>query len=474
EPEPEPAAPAEEDMAGGGDLPGWLFLEDDAAAQPPVARDEPEIAPDVPEWARDDWPAAATEPEPEALLPDWAREAEPDAATPDDELPDWVRDMRPPEASPVTPESLAGVTPEDELPEWVRALKPTGVQAAPGEPVALIGPEVLRDIESGLHTDGRPSILPGVRVAKPGEPSLPSADLAANFATTPPEQDPESKPPRKKGGLGGLVQRLMGGVLVLAIALPLVFGTGSAWVGATPRLPTQGFAEAVNTVAPGDTILLIVDYGPEAQEEMDPVLQSALYAVTTRQGGQIMALGMTPEAPTIIRQAIQRVAPADYVYGEHYAIAYLPGEEAGLVRAIADLPATVPQDAVNREALDRLPVAQSVSKITDARLVLLVGSDQARLERWIVQLAARTGGQPPLVVASSTAASPMLRAYWDTHQVAGILEGIPGAAEYESTVLQHPGTATNRVDALLYGHLAVIAFILLGNLAFVLRRLVGP
>jgi len=219
-------------------------------------------------------------------------------------------------------------------------------------------------------------------------------------------------------------------------------------------------------------VLVLVDYGPGSQDEMDPVAEAALYDITTRQV-RVVALGLTPEGPAIARQVIQRVAPSGYEYGQHYVVGYLAGEEAGLVRATTDLVTTVPQDSIQRESLSSFAAMQDVTKVDDFQLVLLVGDDYARLERWIAQLWTRTGGQPPIVVASSTVAGPLLRAYWDTQQVSGILEGIPGAAEYESAVLHHPAQASHRVDPLLYGHLAVIGFVLLGNLVFVITRLAG-
>jgi hypothetical protein len=261
-------------------------------------------------------------------------------------------------------------------------------------------------------------------------------------------------------------------VLILVIALPLLLGTGSAWVGATPRPATQGFAETVSQVTPNDAVLMLVDYEPGAQDEMDPVAEAALYGIMARQA-RVVALGLTPEGPAIAQQAIQRVAPDGYEYGQHYVVGYLAGEEAGLVRATADLIATVPKDSIQGESLSSFAATQDVTKVSDFRLVLVVGNDYMRLERWIAQLWAQTRGQPSMVVASSTVAGPLLRAYWDTRQVSGILEGLAGAAEYESTVLRHPARASHRIDPLLYGHLAVIGFVLLGNLAFTVRRLAG-
>ncbi len=495
-PAPAPEAPvAEEEFA----VPDWLTS---LRVAPPSA--PAPAAPPVPPAPAPEAPVAIEEPAAPAALPDWLFLEEeglgeeellppiaptaiiPEAA-PAEELPDWVREMRPPEAPafppPVTapPEVPMGATPEEELPGWVRALKPAELMGAPAEGAAprpareRAGPAVLRDITGGLHEDAVPIVLPGGRTARKEAPPLPSADLAASFdavVKTPPEVT-EPAPPKRRRGLGGLVRRLMSGVLILVIAAPLLLSNGSAWVSARPRPTTQGFAETVNAVAAGDAVWVLVDYGPDSQDEMNPVAEAALYDLTARQA-RLVILGLTPEGSAIAQQVIQRVASAGYEYGQHYVIGYLAGEEAGLVRAAADLATTVPQDAVRQESLGSLAVTQGLQKAGDFRLVLVIGNDAARLERWIAQLWARTGGQPPIVVASSTAAGPLLRAYGDTRQVAGILEGLPGAAEYETAVLRRPARAARLLDPLLYAHLAVIGFVLLGNLAFAVTRLTEP
>jgi hypothetical protein len=519
-----PVAPAE---VG---LPAWLFLEEEGApgeAAPPApdwlrelrpGEEErepsayiplleaaiPDVQPEagVPSWVTPARPPEAVPPSEisaEEEMPDWVRALRPSEAapvptpsarppaaaappetTPEEELPTWVREMRPPGLAP-TP--AAGEAPpeaaaEEELPDWVRALKPAELRAAEApsaERDAATRPPVLRDIQGGLDESSSLAALSGMRIARPEAPPLPSADLAANFAavaTTPPTK--EEAPPAKRRGrfLGGLFQRLLNGVLIIVIAVPLILGTGSAWVSDQRRPTLQGFAGAVKQVAPNDAVLVLVDYEPGGQEEMDPVAEAALYGVITRQA-RLVALGLTPEGPAIVQQAIQRVAPAGYDYGQHYVVGYLAGEETGLVRATAGLTTTVLQDFVRHEPLDTFAAAQGMTRLSDFRLVLVVGNDTARLERWISQLWSRTQGQPPVIVASSTAAGPLLRAYYDTRQVAGILEGVAGAAEYESVGLSHPARASHRVDPLLYGHLAVIGFVLLGNLAFVIGRLTG-
>jgi hypothetical protein len=268
-----------------------------------------------------------------------------------------------------------------------------------------------------------------------------------------------------------LFHRLLSGVLILVIAVPLILGTGSAWAN-TQRPASKSFADAVKQVSPNDAVLVLVDYEPGGQEEMDPVAEAALYGLIARQA-RLVVLGLTPEGPAIAQQVIQRVAPAGYDYGQHYVVGYLAGEETGLVRVTTGLTTTVSQDFVRHEPLGTFAAAQDMTRVSDFRLVLIVGNDTARLERWITQLWSRTQGQPQVIVASSTVAGPLLRAYYDTRQVVGILEGVAGAAEYESVGLGHPARASHRVDPLLYGHLAVIGFVLLGNLAFVIGRLAG-
>jgi hypothetical protein len=59
--------------------------------------------------------------------------------------------------------------------------------------------------------------------------------------------------------------------------------------------------------------------------------------------------------------------------------------------------------------------------------------------------------------------------YVDSGQVAAILGGLRGAAEYE-VISGLPGPSVAKMDAQSLGHVLVIGFIVVGNIAFFLDK----
>jgi hypothetical protein len=59
--------------------------------------------------------------------------------------------------------------------------------------------------------------------------------------------------------------------------------------------------------------------------------------------------------------------------------------------------------------------------------------------------------------------------YVKNEQLKGILAGMPGAAEYEA-LIGIRGIATNGMAAQSYGHIVIVLFIILGNLAYFITQ----
>ena len=78
-----------------------------------------------------------------------------------------------------------------------------------------------------------------------------------------------------------------------------------------------------------------------------------------------------------------------------------------------------------------------------------------------------------ILVAGCTAVSaPEYYPYYQSGQLVGLLGGLAGAAEYEKLV-DVTGTATRGMDAQSLGHLAIILFIIIGNVLYFRSRRAG-
>ena len=88
-------------------------------------------------------------------------------------------------------------------------------------------------------------------------------------------------------------------------------------------------------------------------------------------------------------------------------------------------------------------------------------------KEWIQQVQGRFSID--LVAGCTAVSAPEYYPYIQANQLQGLLGGLAGAAEYEA-LIELPGTATLGMDSQSLGHLAVIAFILVGNVLHLLSR----
>jgi hypothetical protein len=60
---------------------------------------------------------------------------------------------------------------------------------------------------------------------------------------------------------------------------------------------------------------------------------------------------------------------------------------------------------------------------------------------------------------------PEVMPFYTSGQIDGLTQGLRGAAEYELLV-NKPGSAVAKMDAQSLGHLAIILFVIIGNIAY--------
>ena len=81
-----------------------------------------------------------------------------------------------------------------------------------------------------------------------------------------------------------------------------------------------------------------------------------------------------------------------------------------------------------------------------------------------VQIAADRYGVA-LGAGNTAVQAPQMYTYLHAKQLQGLLGGMSGAAEFEGLV-EHPGKGTKFMLSQSFAHMVVIAFVLIGNVAF--------
>ena len=133
-----------------------------------------------------------------------------------------------------------------------------------------------------------------------------------------------------------------------------------------------------------------------------------------------------------------------------------------------DIHAIFPTD-MKGTPVNEIPIMDNVKRIQDVYLVVCVGYEPAI--EWISFIHGQYG--TPVVFSCMSIVVPVDAIYYESHQLAGILGGTRGAAEYERLVRlryplpdDKPGEGMTLMTPQSFVHMLIIAFIVIGNIGY--------
>lgn len=268
-------------------------------------------------------------------------------------------------------------------------------------------------------------------------------------------------------------------LLGLALGLPALLlagpqGLPGRWSGVEDAFLTlQG-------VAPNTHVIVYFAYDAATAGEMDLVMQPVMRHLLRRRA-QLTVVSPLPGGPATaerlllqVRQAARSgnlTAAADL--GQPITYAYLPGGSATL-----PLLARAPAQALTAyRLLEDAPGSVPTSLDGAPGLVVIAAARAEDAQHWLEQVQPLAPTQ--VIAVTAAGADPPLRPYWDSRQLRGLVSGFDGAVAYQR--LLDPFAAPEANPTLLrhvmlqnWGHLALLAALLLGNLAALLSRDPAP
>jgi hypothetical protein len=269
-------------------------------------------------------------------------------------------------------------------------------------------------------------------------------------------------------GLGERLQHLDRRVIFLIILLVILIPYVKP-IGLPIRVSKEAasFFTAIEQVPAGSKVFLSADYDPGALPELYPMTLTALEQCF-RRDLKVVGFCLWPGGPPLLNRAMAEVAPR---HGKQYGVDYVnlgfkDGQEAVMVMVGSSIREAFPAD-FNGTPIASLPIMEGVENFSSVQILINISAGYPGTKEWVQQVGSRfrnaQGQIIPIVSGCTAVSAPEYYAYVNAGQLQGLLGGLAGAAEYEKQV-EIMGTATRGMDTQSLAHVAIIAFILLGNL----------
>jgi hypothetical protein len=260
-----------------------------------------------------------------------------------------------------------------------------------------------------------------------------------------------------------LDRRLIFAIIFLAVAIPLLFPLG---LSGEVSPDTRSVYELLEGLSPGDAIVVSFDCEASSWPEIGPVAE-ALARHAFANDMRIIGTSFLSEGTLLGYELLSRLAArADKEYGSQWVyLGFRPQYVAAILGMGESIQSEFPRDFFDT-SVEELPLLANVRSYADVTLVISI-ADDSMPQYWIEYAGARYGAQ--IVAGLSAVMVTTFTPYRDSGQLAGLIGGLKGAAEYEQ-LLDYRGAGRRGMDAQSMAHVAIIALVLIGNAGFFMGR----
>jgi hypothetical protein len=273
--------------------------------------------------------------------------------------------------------------------------------------------------------------------------------------------------------LGSVDRRIVFLLTGVAVLIPLLVHYTTT-IPASPIV--QRLFDKVEELPAGSKILFSFDYGPSTAPENQPMATSFTRHCFEK-GHRIYMISLWATGPRQAMELIDDIITKEFPnkkQGEDWIhLGFKAGGQGLINTLLSDFTAMYTTD-VNGRAVDEIPMMNGIKSLKDFDLIYCVGSGQPGNKEWI-QFAGDPG-RIPVGGGTTAVMAPQLYPYYPK-QTVGLLGGLQGAAEYEAALIaKYPKyKSLSRVASTTMGpqvsaHLVIVAFIVLGNITYLIER----
>lgn len=253
-------------------------------------------------------------------------------------------------------------------------------------------------------------------------------------------------------------RRVIYTVLLIVLLAPMIKPIG---IPLTINRTTHQVYDLIESLDPGiDIVMLGMDYSVAGAADVHPQAVAVAKHLANR-GIKMVMVAFVPDGP-MLAERILGILGDRVSYGDNIVnLGYLAGGESAVKKFIDDPATTFARDH-RGNALSSLPIMNNIQTIHDFTLIIDFQTGSPGYQDFLRQL---PPGGPLYAVGIVTVSVPNVMPYLNSGQFAGLLPGLRGGAEYE-VLIGEPGEGAARMDAQSLGHLVIVTFIIVGNVAY--------
>jgi hypothetical protein len=254
--------------------------------------------------------------------------------------------------------------------------------------------------------------------------------------------------------------------LCIGLSVLIPFLTGLKLLRGTPTPATVDVYKFIEKLPPRSVVMISYDYGPAGMPEMHPMAK-AITRQAFKRNLRVVAVTIHPQGPLMADDVFSKVAPEfNARYGVDYVnLGYKPGGSAVIMGMGSMIHSVYPQD-LRGTPLSALPVMKGIRNFDQVAILVDLATGNAP-GAWIAFAHQRFYVKMAIGITAVMATD--FYPYYQTGQLVGILNGMRGAADYE-TLIGHDDTGTLGMSSQSVAHLVIILFVLLGNIGYFASR----
>jgi hypothetical protein len=252
--------------------------------------------------------------------------------------------------------------------------------------------------------------------------------------------------------------------MALAVAVPL-FVPFQVPIHTTPEV--KSVYDFIESLKPGDRLLIAIDYDPNAMAELHPMALTIcrqcfakgikLFFVTLSQNGP----GMAEQLVSKLSKEFNKKNGVDYIY-----LGYKPYPGLVILSMGQNFRISFPMDYYGTP-VDSMPIMQGIRNYDDMKAVIAFEAGWVA-DSWIGDANGRY--KLPVALGLTGVMTADYYPYIQSKQIIGLMGGLKGAAEYETLAKAKDRIASRGMKVQTITHIVVILFIVVGNIGFFMSK----